>query len=242
LESKASSAAAAFVPGEVISFLRFALAVDLFFVFRVLENQHEPMKYWKRFLILWVNSCAFSVEEYAYSIFLFVISLNCVMKKLLFIAVLMMLVGAGCWSRESDAPTETLPMTNSEQNSTGETQATGTGSGVQLYSSLNVSAQNAGTRVGLDAVVLAKPGFVVIRQDVAGKPGKVIGTSAFLQAGEMHGVTVMAVTKAGMSYWAELRADDGDGKFAEAKDAAVVDERNGAVSVKFSTVGSSAAR
>ncbi len=88
---------------------------------------------------------------------------------------------------------------------------------------LVVRDQRPGDIVILSAVNLSKSGFVIIRRDVSGKPGDIIGVSEFLVTGAYSQIDVGTTESIlnGVRYYAELSLDNGDGIF-DPKDDKVV--------------------
>ncbi len=88
-------------------------------------------------------------------------------------------------------------------------------------------AEQAPSRTVLVAVVLfAKPGFVAIHEDNADAPGKILGASGVLSAGETKNTAPIALsraTKDGEKLYAMLYGDNGDGVFDTAKDKPLID-------------------
>ncbi len=87
-----------------------------------------------------------------------------------------------------------------------------------------------GRSVSIAMARLEKPGFVVIYEDNAGKPGKILGTSGALPTGETKKITPIGLsrmTKDGETLYAMLHLDDGDGVFDSAKDKPALDSLNG---------------
>ncbi len=93
-----------------------------------------------------------------------------------------------------------------------------------------VDDQLPGRSVSIAVVRLEKPGFVVIHEDNVSKPGKILGTSGALPAGEIKNITPIVLsrmTKDGETLYAMLHLDDGDGVFDSAKDKPALDSLSG---------------
>lgn len=103
-----------------------------------------------------------------------------------------------------------------------------------------VSDYTVGKTTTVASVVLEKPGYVMIHEDASGKPGAIIGTSAFLPAGESSEVVVnlKRASKDGEVLYAMLHMDDGDGKFSATNDNPITDSKGNVVTMNF-TVGAS---
>jgi len=89
-----------------------------------------------------------------------------------------------------------------------------------------VSDQIPGYSVSVQVVHLEKPGFVVIHEDADGTPGKILGVSALLAAGEtknLSSITLSRAIKDNETIYAMLHFDNGDGKFDAANDKPVID-------------------
>lgn len=85
--------------------------------------------------------------------------------------------------------------------------------------------------------VFAKPGFITIRDNDHGMPGKIIGTSPLLQSGrsEKMNIDLTTVSQPDHVYYAELVQDDGDNVFVEEKDHLVSDQNKSIVLMSFQT-------
>ena len=101
-----------------------------------------------------------------------------------------------------------------------------------------VSDYTLGKTVSVASVLLQKPGYVMIHEDDRGNPGKIIGTSKLLLAGESTNVVVnlTRASKEGEELYAMLHLDDGDGKFNATTDSPVTDDQENVVMMNF-TVG-----
>lgn len=90
--------------------------------------------------------------------------------------------------------------------------------------------QMPGYRVSVQVVYLKKPGFVVIYEDSNGAPGKVLGQSSLLAAGETKNLPPIALsraTKDGETIYAMLYFDNKDGKFDAINDKPPLDRVEG---------------
>lgn len=74
-----------------------------------------------------------------------------------------------------------------------------------------------------NSINMKAPGFVVIYRDAGGKPGAIIGVSKWFAAGQYshEEIGLTEALMADMNYYAELRADDGNGIFDPKDDKAV---------------------
>lgn len=78
---------------------------------------------------------------------------------------------------------------------------------------------SSSSKIQIGYVILGKPGFITVRDDDHGMPGKIIGVSQIL-SGHVDAPSVDVSTKLEEDhvYYAELVTDDGNGTFEEAKD------------------------
>ena len=104
---------------------------------------------------------------------------------------------------------------------------TGNSTGLMVGSNAIYVAEQAPARaVSIAVVQFEKPGFVVIHEDSADKPGNILGTSGILPAGETKNlapITLSRTTKDGETLYAMLHFDDGNGVFDLAKDKPALD-------------------
>lgn len=98
------------------------------------------------------------------------------------------------------------------------------------------SAQQPGDTVVTGYVSLEHPSFVVIQEDIAGSPGKIIGVSKIVGTGSFYGVEV-PLSRGVLPHellYATLFADDGNGVFAPPGDLPLIDRITGiSVSTSF---------
>lgn len=82
--------------------------------------------------------------------------------------------------------------------------------------------------------VFAKPGFITIREDDKGMPGKIVGVSTLLDGRvDSPSVDLTTVLLADRVYYAELVFDDGGGTFEETNDLPVNDKDKSVVLMSF---------
>ena len=115
---------------------------------------------------------------------------------------------------------------------------------VMSESAIYVAEQAPGRSVSLSLVRLEKPGFVVIHDGSAGAPGKILGVSSWLPAGEMKHllpITLSRATRDGETIYAMLHFDNGDGKFDATNDKAVRDSVGGVSMMMIVSVSKDAA-
>lgn len=114
------------------------------------------------------------------------------------------------------ANTTKADTTASVSNSTSDTPTIAASS-----DSLTVaSSQKAGMNVAVSKVVVNKPTWVVVYDNVNGKPGNTMGAHLFFTTGSGT-VTLLRATTAGTTYFVGVRADNGDRKYARATDKAI---------------------
>lgn len=99
-----------------------------------------------------------------------------------------------------------------------------------------VSDYTVGKTVSVAIVLLQNPGYVMIHEDDKGNPGKIIGTSKLLPAGESTNVVVnlTRASEEGEELYAMLHLDDGDGKFNATGDTPLTDSEGNVVMMNFS--------
>jgi hypothetical protein len=86
------------------------------------------------------------------------------------------------------------------------------------------TTQDAGTMVTISSVTVSEPTWVVLYDNVSGKPGKALGAHLQLPAQNSKAsyIKLMRATVAGMSYLVGERIDNGDSEYATATDKEVV--------------------
>lgn len=90
------------------------------------------------------------------------------------------------------------------------------------------------TKVAIGYAVFAKPGFITVREDDHGVPGKIVGVSDVLSGRvESPTIDVSVSLEADRVYYAELVSDDGDKIFDESKDLPVNDKDKSVVLMSF---------
>ena len=93
-----------------------------------------------------------------------------------------------------------------------------------------IADQTPGQIISVAVARLEKSGFVVIHEDNAGQPGKILGTSGLLAAGEnknLPPISLSRLIKDGETLYAMIHIDDGDGAFDVAKDKPALDSVSG---------------
>jgi len=98
-----------------------------------------------------------------------------------------------------------------------------------------VADQKPGKEIKATVVNLKSPGYVVVHEVDNGKPGKVVGNSDLLPAGEHQkvSITLGSSYEDGAKLIAMLHVDDGDSSFDAAKDAPAQDESGQTVMMEF---------
>jgi hypothetical protein len=88
-----------------------------------------------------------------------------------------------------------------------------------------VGEQQPGQKISVSMARLEKPAFVVIHEDRAGAPGRILGVSVLLHAGHIENpapIALSRLTKDGETVYAMLYFDDGDRVFDANDDKAVL--------------------
>ena len=101
---------------------------------------------------------------------------------------------------------------------------------------ISVEIQSAGKEVTVSTVALTAESWVVIHEDTAGKPLRILGAK-HLHAGAYTNVVVKLLreTVGGHTYYAMLHSDDGDGLFDSKKDIVETDRADSPIMAKFET-------
>jgi len=116
------------------------------------------------------------------------------------------------------------------QKSTKQPDTAGDSTGLVVGgNAIYVAEQLPSQIVSVALALLANPGFVVVHEDRAGAPGRILGQSAMLGAGETKNLSIALSrsTTDGETLYAMLHFDDGDGVFDAAKDKPVLDSVSG---------------
>lgn len=100
---------------------------------------------------------------------------------------------------------------------------------------VNVEAQRPGSTATVSSVMVEDRGFVVVHESVNGAPGKVLGSSSLLVAGQTLNVSLplTEALKDGQKYIAMVHIDNGDGVFSEATDPAAKDSMGNIIMMEF---------
>lgn len=90
------------------------------------------------------------------------------------------------------------------------------------------------SKIVVGYAVFSKPGFITIRENDNGMPGKIVGASSVLNGRvDSQTVDLTTVLQADHVYYAELVSDDGNGIFEESKDLPVNDKDKSVVLMSF---------
>lgn len=102
-------------------------------------------------------------------------------------------------------------------------------------SMIKAGSQTAGEIVTIATAILDRDGWLVIHEDVNGKPGGILGAGR-LNAGTYTNSTVdlLRATQEGKIYYAMLHADDGDKVFDYKKDLPLGDASGNPIMASFS--------
>lgn len=148
-------------------------------------------------------------------------------------AIVMFSLGwaAGFWVGDSGA--RVVPTNGgAPESSTGQALS---GSAISLgESALLVRDQAPGLRVDLAMVTIARDGWVVIHEEMDGKPGRILGARRVgAGAGLSVSVELLRPTEEGRVYFAMLHADDGDRAFDHTRDLPLQDAGGNVILMRF---------
>ncbi len=93
-----------------------------------------------------------------------------------------------------------------------------------------IAEQSPSRTVSVAVARLESTGFIAIHEDSADSPGKILGVSGLLPAGETKNLTPVVLSRAtadGETLYATLYLDDGDGVFDSVKDTSAFDSLGG---------------
>ncbi len=98
-----------------------------------------------------------------------------------------------------------------------------------------VADQRPGPSVNISFVKLAKNGFVAIHASADGRPGAIVGSSDFLEAGETRNfaISLSRLVTEGEELFAMPHVDDGDLVFNPANDPPALDSENNVMFMRF---------
>lgn len=106
-----------------------------------------------------------------------------------------------------------------------------------------VAEQAPGRSFSVAVTRWEKPGFVVIHEDANGAPGKILGVSSLLPAGEtknLSPITLSRSTRDTETVYAMLHFDNGDGSFDAKNDKPALDSVGGEPVMMVSAVSQDA--
>jgi len=155
------------------------------------------------------------------------------MKKILNIAVIMALCGfivTGCTLfKKKDKPNKVDAPEKPIENVDAPV-AVDVGNDI-----LKLPLAQTGSFVGITQATMPAQGFIVIRDDLFGQPGVVVGVSDVLPAGMSENITVplRVGQTTGSIYYASVFLDDGDLLFRQTDDEVLTDESGSVKLVKF---------
>lgn len=112
------------------------------------------------------------------------------MRYIVFGILIAAAIGLGIWLFSASREAAIGPRTETD---TAPRAATSTGTSLGMYAEKNAlvtTGQRPGTAVTVEKVLLDQPGYAVVHEEKDGKPGAVIGASAFLEKGEHSDVEV----------------------------------------------------
>jgi len=165
------------------------------------------------------------------------------MKKLLLASTAILFLGAGCSWLAPQQTASNAPFTVPTEVQANDATIPSAPNGAQRVnidslekSIARILPQPAGKEVVAAYVRLAKQGYIAIRQDVQSAPGKILGHSDRIFAGENTDVPIRMTTASSTTYWAALFLDDGDSVFNETKDAIAKDSKGNLVQFTFKTM------
>jgi len=98
---------------------------------------------------------------------------------------------------------------------------------------VSVSDQKAGRIVYASQVVFEKESWLVIREQVDGKIGNILGARRYPSGTHIGVVNLLRNTEPGRIYYAVIFIDDGDGEFDFKKDTKLVDDKGNVVTTIF---------
>lgn len=142
---------------------------------------------------------------------------------------LMVGIGWSNYSKEVVTDGKKVDTTSSEYlNNVGTTTSS-------LDSKILISVQNqkAGSSVVVDTISVKNISWAVITEDIAGKPGRILGAQKVLPGEIKTQVDLLRETVSGNTYHAIIYQDDGDGKFDFKVDSPILNVDNSAVESIF---------
>ena len=141
------------------------------------------------------------------------------------ILILVILIVAAIIGAAFLFPRETGERETSESGVTGESAGL-----IVKENAIYVAEQAPSNIVSVAVVRLEKPGFVVIHEDANSAPGKILGASGLLMAGETKDSLQIVLSRPTVdeeTVYAMLHFDDGDRTFDATQDRSVFDSMTG---------------
>ncbi|HEV8677633.1 MAG TPA: hypothetical protein VN701_02275, partial [Candidatus Paceibacterota bacterium] len=102
-----------------------------------------------------------------------------------------------------------------------QTSTSGTAGAVTGSNTLSVLSQAAGLEVSVTSVSVSVPTWVVVFENLGGKPGNALGAKMFFPGDTSGTVDLLRGTTAGQSYFVGEYVDNGDHQFSKQKDSQV---------------------
>ena len=100
---------------------------------------------------------------------------------------------------------------------------------------ISVRDQSAGKKVDISSVNLEHRSWVVIHEEVDGKPARILGAQRFNEGAHSGAVDLLRATEEGKTDYAMLHSDDGDAVFDSKKDAPLEDASGAVIMMRFVT-------
>lgn len=116
------------------------------------------------------------------------------------------------------------------------TNTQGASTGTSSSGSLTLtSPQDAGFAVMVSDIAVGVPTWVVVYDNVGGKPGNVLGARMFFPGDKSGTVTLLRATNAGQTYFAGEYVDNGDHSFSKQSDTLVTSITGSPLQAQFTT-------
>ncbi len=124
------------------------------------------------------------------------------------IAFVALVIGfiVGIWWKDYSVNTETALSTSTPRNIVSN-------SVVDKSISVSVIDQKAGLTVQISSVSVKDPSWVVVTEDIGGKPGRILGAQKVTATETNTTVDLLRGTVVGGTYHAIIYSDDGDNRF-----------------------------
>lgn len=148
-------------------------------------------------------------------------------KLIVAIVVILILVGGGYYLMSQQSSTEVI---SDEGGDVGNSML------MRLEdNAIYVADQKPGAEIKATVVNLKEAGYVVVHEIVDGKPGKIVGSSDLLPAGEHQAVsiTLASAYEDGVRLIAMLHNDNGDSSFSAESDLSVKNKSGEVIMMEF---------